>query len=269
MGNEWFGVRYNYSMAAGLSDFWGPGSHVCNANVYMNGAFNIDGTVVKQDFEVMRASADARTRPADLHVTANLRVAGVDVYNLDQTYPISFDVHFAPKRSGNLLQARYHFVIVVVPVTVEGGITGKVGLDFNVNGGVMRDCVADRVGLGATGALKPWTELDAFASAAVDVHLVSAGVKGTLSLVHAALPLSENVQIYPDNPSDPNSLAVRSNSALDFSIDSLSGKLTAFVKVNYLFGSKTYEKKLFDWAGYHANTHLYQYSFVIPISALR
>ncbi len=263
-GNAWFGVRYNYSVGAGLRDFWGPGSRMCDANAYINGAFNVDGTIVKQEVEVMRASAEARTEPNDLHVAANLRVAGVDIYNFDHNYPLSFNVTFSPKRSGDLLHVRYDFVIAFVPVKVEGGISGELGLEFSASGGLTRDCAHDGVQLSATETLKPWVELDAYVSAAVNLHLVSAGVKGTLVLVDLSLPLSENVYIYPWQ-GDPTRPALSRSSELNLNVEALSGKITLFVKVPF----HTYESKLFDWSGFHSNTKLYKYSFLTLLSALR
>ncbi|HVV88173.1 MAG TPA: hypothetical protein VHE35_34265 [Kofleriaceae bacterium] len=127
------------------------------------------------------------------------------------------------------------FMVGVVPVTVSAGLSGSVGLAMSVS--------SDTV------TMEPSVDLTADVTAGVgaedELGGATAGVKGSLTLIHAGLPIS--MRVYPSG------FTWKYDVTGQLTIETLSGSLSlfaeAFVKFAGFSASMEYSYKLFSWTG--------------------
>ena len=122
-------------------------------------------------------------------------------------------------------------------------------------------CDAADPRLSIKGRFEPKAGVGAWVTAAVDLFLVSAGIRGDLTLIEAGLPLDAGVSVGKDaRTAEP--LAVAS-ATLDLVLQELSGAVSVFVTVLGI----PFEHELFSWDGLHQTVHLWRESARVPLRA--
>jgi len=96
----------------------------------------------------------------------------------------------------------------------------------------------------------------------VGANVLGAGGEGTLDLVKIGLPLTTSVSVKPFADTSEAALSVNLDSQLDLS--TLSGKLSAFIKV--LKWKKS--KALYSWNGASSSTELFDFNWDMNLSQL-
>ncbi|MBX3211660.1 MAG: hypothetical protein KF850_06480 [Labilithrix sp.] len=105
---------------------------------------------------------------------------------------------------------------------------------------------------------EPWTRADAFADASLDVGLAAAGVHIDLLLIRLGLPTGASVAA-------ANGGAVKMQTGSTLSVDALSGRVSAYVRIGVPPLSTTWEATLFSWDGLHDSTLLFGSAVTAPI----
>ena len=161
------------------------------------------------------------------------------------------------------------FVVAAIPVTVEAGITGGLGMDLKPSFGFVNQELADDDAghvylVSATLALSPWADLEAYASAAVGVPGLKAGVRGKLVIVKTAVPFSATVRTGAANVDTSASLLEKLDNAywyldfgskVDVELEALSGELEVFAEII----AADYAKTLASWPGYVTERTIWDY----------
>ncbi|RKH63262.1 hypothetical protein D7V93_09015 [Corallococcus llansteffanensis] len=192
-------------------------------------------------FDVVRATAKATSKQNEnkANLVAKLYVVGAELYSQEVPFqPIgsipeynktflskSFDMKFFESPD-------IRYTIFFIPVKVKAGAYGKAGVTVNA---ALKPTAAKLSAI-ATG------NIYGEATAAADVWVVSAGVKGTLTLVEASLPTSAQLAL-----TTCGDLAWDLKSG--FTLKTLSGKLEAFVKVKLFIFKKTVSLTIAKWSG--------------------
>lgn len=260
-GNSYFGADYNYGAGWELNATSLMPAGTCqtfNARIYAYLVANARVFGTSREVVYARAEATANDSP-QIGYAVQVRVLGSDIYNSSHTYPATFSLAISPHTpKKELFRATGHFVIVAIPVSVSGGVTGQMGLDAGLNGGLQPGC---KFNLNAN--VKPWAQLDGFAEAAVDVWFASAGVRGYLTLVRAELPLVVNLSVYLDAYASKLMFHVDSN--LHFVLQTLDGRITLFVRA---FGSDLGELEIASFSGLRTDTTLFDEHRTVQLASL-
>lgn len=109
------------------------------------------------------------------------------------------------------------FIVVVVPVTVEGGIEGNV--DFNV--------ALISPGAGLAVSVTDTFTLSSYIDAKVDALIVASGVVGTIDVINQKLTFSANQGF---STPGVNTLSFNMGASLDTELKLLKGEISAFVE---------------------------------------
>ncbi|GMU04860.1 hypothetical protein [Corallococcus caeni] len=188
-------------------------------------------------FDVVRATAKASAKQGSQQssMEAKLYVVGIELISKSvqsatvEEKPLyqydALDVHFF-----NTPEIRY--TIFFIPVKVQAKAFGKAGLTVK---SVLKPTAA-KLSVVAEG--KIYGE----GTAAADVWVVSAGLKGTLTLIEASLPTSGQLAL-----TTCGDLAWDLKSG--FTVKTLAGKLEAFVKVKLFIFKKTVSLTIAKWSG--------------------
>jgi hypothetical protein len=210
--------------------------------------------------------------------------------------------------SGTLFEVCQRFTVGPVPMSISAGLSGGMGIAFgphmDVDYGLPNvQAVLD----GSTKAedqegfftaqlgvkIRPYAFLDVFATAAIDLVVVAAGVKANITLINASLPFvaafgvgadlaiqrskAVPVEVVKDNMGnalldDLNNIVQRQdlvlvlptfaidfNTGMDLDIRTLDGYISLFAKVDLGFWGKTYQKKIVSWQGPRFSFPLFSY----------
>jgi hypothetical protein len=103
--------------------------------------------------------------------------------------------------------------------------------------------------LGVAFNVTPWASLYVGAEAALSAGFISAGVRGQVELLRVGVPLTlaTALRSHPEQPE--RFLTLTTEGTLDLELSSLSGKVGAFVEIDAVFASKSWEFTFFEWAG--------------------
>lgn len=160
-----------------------------------------------------------------------------------------------------------------IPLHIFFGGTAMAGLVVKANGTVSsstpcadanRSRASDNQTFGfRTGAgFEPFARADAFGDASLDVGVAAAGLHIDLLLVRLGLPTSVNVAV-------TNGKEAGIDTGSNLSVDALSGRVSAYVRVGVPPLAATYEATLFGWDGIHDEARLWGESVTAPLKLLK
>lgn len=298
LGNRMFGANMGYSFGWKLSqltednvDMLGSVGSPCNLGVSANGALYADVTALYvrqelidawgyfylQDENPNNTDAENPYIPDGLNnnsARAHLEILGKTVWDPEPAgegmSPTIFNVVTADNSiSETFFETSYTFVVVIIPVSVGGGVAGRLGVSISLVGGTMDNGKGscEQGNLGFTGTLTPYAAIDAWAFASVDALVVEAGVKINLTLIRVDLPFTNNVLYGIMEGGSELGFNVSSN--LDLVVTVLSGSLLAFVEVCYIVDCSYWEEELFSWNGPSFRVNLFESKFnasLLPVA---
>lgn len=281
VGNDQFNVELSYGFGWSIGEFEGflePGAGDearCHLKPEGYGHFDLTATALFLKQNIIHASAHARIgEPQDaLALPGSVTENTIEVQVLDQDIfdPIEtvVDNTFAVVRDawgegGDIFSAQATFTIVFVPVTVRGGVAGKIGVAYAVGGEVPLDpqsgeCDLIRYG----GEFGPFAQVDGFASVSIDAVVAEAGIKITLTVIRIDLPFGVSVAIGIDP--ETAELILDIESRLDLVVSFLSGKVSAYVRLL----TETLEGTLFAWDGPRFSQNLFDIDVELPLLPLK
>ncbi|MFO0968598.1 MAG: hypothetical protein U0793_23830 [Gemmataceae bacterium] len=213
-------------------------------DVALGASARAGGYLMGREINVIRASGTV-VSPVKGNSRSSLHVylLGQHVINLDKSASASFSLSDS-KSHGIDVHAEYHFSIGPVPMVARLGARGKAGVRY---------LFAIRPGH-ATFQVIPFVEAKVYAECGVDAFLVSAGGGGEVTLLNNELRLGAELDLRMDPSKGP--MLTEHIYAMNH-MDMLSGRVYAWARVNYLFGSHTWEHTLWRWKGIQVNGYLF------------
>jgi len=269
LGGDMFGGRYEVKAgwSTGNWQYVSGGAKVCQARVRTWAFLDARATVLWRELPVAyfdsRAGLSQVTTPgqqdpvATFTTSLDARVLGVTLWTgtYAKTFPTSFHLVASPESSLRSPAVGTSFSIAGVPVNVYGYAAGTAGVDFALHGSGRASCSNNPItelDFEMSGRLAPEATVEGIAELSIGVRgMLEAGVRGRLTLVRLALPLTVDAKA----KWAPASNAVRftANQALDFELGTLDGRLSAYLS---LLGQDVAEEDLFKWDGFTYQTRL-------------
>ncbi len=270
-GSTWgdlgsFGARYHYQTDWGIepagTDAQGQ---VCRVAGQVIGELDSSVTVFGVHQDIVDARLQGTSERQGTTTTLPARVSGhLDILG-ERLYEIPADAsggryrYSTEDRDDRELFSEW-FLVGPIPVKVAAGVAISYGaaISLAISQG---PCDARSPRLAITGKFEPHVGVGGWVTAAVDLFLVSAGVRGDLTLIDASLPLSAGVSVgYDARTAEPLALAT---ARLDLVLQELSGAISVFVSVLGI----PYEHELFSWDGFRQTLRLWRESARVPLRA--
>ena len=145
------------------------------------------------------------------------------------------------------------FSILGIDILIGAEVYYKVGFDYlnrlEYNLDLDKACTANdnSTRISHKIQLTPKADIDFKGSAAIELSILKAGIKGTIKLLAVKLPFNSNFEISNDRLQGLN---ITANTSLKMNIRALDGKTQYFVSADIPFlGEKSKQGDLFDWTG--------------------
>lgn len=250
----------------------GPQTEACSANLSVDGSFSAVGHAYGTDVNIVDAAAKLYTEQSTGKAKIKLDVLGVKVWNRwDNPYTSELQTGLV-KEMKSRTEKKFTTTVYPfgVPVTLGAGVGMAVGMKVDAKARVGGTCSSTPSGTGIdlasiTGTVTPFTQADAFASAAVGVPGFRAGVKCNLVLVRGEMPIAAGSKI----TMSPNRTVTAS---LSFTgkqkFRMLDGNLKAFVDAPLDFLDS--EWTLFAWQGPSIDEEIFKFEKNnLPLDAIK
>jgi hypothetical protein len=201
------------------------------------------GYVINREVNVIKANGSVRS-PAKGKSKASLHVylLGQHVINMDKSADLGYQ-YSDTKQHGIDVHSEFHFAIGPVPMVAHLGARGNVGVKYMV---ALRPAHA-------TFQVTPFVDARVYVKAGVDAWLVSGGGGGEVTLLKDELNIGAELDLNFDSTRGP---ALTEHFYVKNEMTILSGKVYAWARVNYLFGSKEWHFDLWNWKGIQAHGYL-------------
>jgi hypothetical protein len=225
-GNSTFGAGYLGKFTLGAVA--GLGS---NDKIYGEAIGKADVTVLGATGGI-EGKAYGQIRGSTASDNLYLKALGVTLWSHSGNANLTYN----PSWSKTLASASTLIWLGPVPVTLSASGKGTIGLQSGFS----------YAGAQLVAYAKPYGNLTATASAGIDILVASAGVAASLTLINAAVPATASLKLLS---------AVDGKSQFQYDVDvdaqvsSLSGNVSLWAKVWYLFGSKTWSTTVASWSG--------------------
>ncbi|MCU1264526.1 MAG: hypothetical protein JWM21_844 [Acidobacteria bacterium] len=217
-------------------------------NIGLNGSrdlITIDGEVnagcamFSNSFGLLRVTTDLNApRSGTMNARVDVTLAGVTVYNLNQNTTTSWSKTDSLQRTLDK-SLSIPFPGGPIPASLKLGIHGSAGVSYGVAVAPIR----------ASAHVAPFVHTNAYAQFGLDLGIFGAGVEGNLTILNTEGNLAGDVSIDSDN----TGLYYKWNDSYCQSLDMLSGKLSAYVFVDYLIGEHKWNWDIFAWTGFRTN----------------
>jgi hypothetical protein len=276
-GSDDFNVAYAYNFSWGVTDYDhkdAAGNPLfCKANLRAGGTLDVTGSVFGMTRNVVDFDAWAYTKTESndvdyLHEEMSMKILGDNLFQpIDVKQQAEYHWAANPSRSlgknGEGYKTSKTFIILAVPVTVTGGLTGTFGIDMKLDAGIIRDCVGapDLMNIGVATHVKPYIDLNAYVSAGVGWPGLSIGVKGEVVLIEASMPFNAKAGLELQGTNTGANLFLVAKSDLALNLRTLSGKVSVYVE--YIIDSSEWE--LFSWNGYEVKSKLFDFDAKYPL----
>ena len=160
-------------------------------------------------------------------------------------------------------------MVAAIPLTVEAGMTGGIGLDLKPEFGFVNERLEDReanhVYLATLDlTLAPWSDIEVYASAAAGVPGLRAGARGKIVIAKASIPFTMSARTGVANVDHAAPFLNRFHYAnlyfdwgaqLGYEVEALSGRFEVFAEVLLA----DYSKELADWRGLRSGGEAWSY----------
>lgn len=270
LGNTFFEVEYGYGYSAKVDGFDSGTSEeedLCHDDNALSFVATMDAhadvTILGHrvdDLVKATAVAVASDKDSERGVEAAVSVAGMDVYTSGGSRVNAVDDGGSRDFGRSIPGFDAWFNVLGVPIHVEAGATVVAGVDavastgWSCGGG---DTTPEaRLLLTVT----PSLEAQGYASAAVDIGIARAGIKGTLTLIGIGLPIAFDMKILRG--------AIVIENGVDLQLSTLQGRLALFAEVGAGPFSLDAEKTLVSWGGVTRTEQLLHLTRRLPIDLM-
>ncbi len=283
LGDENFNITASYGFGWAIGEFStyadADDPDRCDLRPEAYAHFDVDATALFFSQSLVHAAAHTRLYDAakDAGEADRLQLpAGVDPNRLEvellgiEVVGADLDLDWSDgfnvmrdewSEGGTLVSAGATFTIGFVPVTIAGGVAGRIGVDYTVDFEVPFAAQATCDLFALTGKVSPYAAVEGFASATVNAVVAEAGVKVYLTLLRIDLPFDVSLTL---GINAHNELALRLSSSLDLVVSFLSGRVAAYLRVLW----EEWEATLFSWNGPRFTKSLMDHGIDMPIASL-
>lgn len=277
LGSDNFNITSSYGFGWALGNFTtyaeGEGDgDLCELDPEAFAHFDVHATALFLSENLVHAAAHARLLDGGQGLELppgvdpnrlEVELVGIELVSadLDLGWDDGFDiVADGWSEGGTMISAGATFTIAFVPVTISGGVAGRIGIDYAVDleVGDVQNC--ELVAL--TGKVTPYAGVEAFASATVQAVIAEAGVKVSLTLLRIDLPFEASISLVLD---DQAQIALRVTNNLDLTVSFLSGRVAAYLRILW----EEFEATLFSWNGPRFTKNLMSAKLDLPILSLK
>ncbi|MEL6342225.1 MAG: hypothetical protein AAFV53_03780 [Myxococcota bacterium] len=257
-----FSAEWNAGIGWHLFDI--AGGEVCDINPWFKANANASAHLFAQKIPIIDALVHLHARKDIRKV--DFAIFGGDLINESweskgHATAQRLNYHYAYNKnwgvSQDFVRADFAFTIWIIPVTINGALTGKVGVDYGMNAqlsekqklvGSQTVCYELYGEVAATA--RPYVGVEGRVAMGVGVPGLGFGAYGRLNIVTVALPsrlaVSATSTLDLANPT----ITISGKSSLD--IDTLNGEVGGYVE----FGVR-HEAELFRWRGYEIDVPVF------------
>jgi hypothetical protein len=274
MGNDYFGIGYSYELGFEAD----INAEICQVDVQAVARARAAARVFGKELVLLDAGAEADTVERTVDIWA--RVASTNIFVPQELFdPIAIEVAEIEPLEFNLSRTfekakeqriiETTIIVVVVPLSIEAGIAGKVGVELGLT--VFAEA-ADNNGcpqVNVGGIARPFLGVDGYVEAAIDIFIAEVGIRGDLNLITVSLPFRPSIGVGLKEPAaGPDDFELSVNARLDLNLSTLSGKLAAYAEIGFCPFCYTGRRTLLDWSGPSWNTVLFNQSYAVSLDDL-
>jgi hypothetical protein len=251
-------------------------AHICALEGALTASAGVDAKLLYQSIPLMAASVTMHvdgtqatgkyalkgTLATVLGVQVDVPESPIGESGLSFTQPIKDPKYLAAPLG-------LTFWVGPIPIVVKAGAVASAGLAVNGGGRGQNSCGStayQSVGFSIENQVVPYAKADAFAEGGVGFDIggivgASAGIRVVLNLVTLSVPLATRFDVGGDN-----GVNLYANAAA--AIDALSGYVSLYAEVEFLFFSDSWEVELFSWNGFHLKHPIADWNHTFPMKAL-
>ena len=274
MGNEYFGLGYNYELGFEA----GVNQDICQIDIQAVARAKAFARVFGQELILLDMGAEADTVERTVDIWA--RVASKNIFvpeelidpislSVAEVEPLEFDLirTFEKTKEQKIIETT--IIIVVVPLSLEAGIAGRVGVDLGLT--VLAEA-ADNNGCPSAsvgGVVRPFLGVDGYVAAALDVFIAEVGIRGDLNIITVSLPFRPSIGVRALRLStEPEDFELNIAARLDLELSTLSGTLSAYAEIGWCPFCYTGRFTLVEWEGPKWVTNLFDQTYTVTLADL-
>jgi hypothetical protein len=234
LGGDIFGVVSSYDIGWSLLNL-APSRDENDVDLEVHAVAKTDVRVLGATVPIVEFQASANTGATagedSVHVDNHLQLlGGINVWGLAKDFPATYSIidNMGDDDERDVAQAT--FFILFVPVTLKGGIAGKVGVELALKVGYKHD--EGHLRASAEGVVSPFVQFAGFVFVGIDVGIAQIGIKGSLTIIKVELPFTVGVYIEPVVPVGTTDVVLELTTGTDLKLGftMMSGKIEAVVK---------------------------------------
>ncbi len=269
MGNKYFGLGYNYDLGW-LVD---AQPEICKLQIDNHATFLAYANVFGKQRNLLDAQALFDTEKKNLHL--HLKVAGKDIFTpVDKSWSTPAPLHYevakdygTGKKSASIVKT--YIVVVVVPIKVEAGISGEVGIKLGFTADAVgfdnEQCPKAKVG----GLVEPYVSANGYLEAGIDVVVASAGIRGEVTIIRASTPFNAGLGVaLLQGELKPENFELQVNTKLGVKLQTLNGSIRAYAQVGFCPLCLRGEKEIIGWEGPSLDTVLFDQTYKVNLRDL-
>lgn len=243
----------------------------CSMNPYAYGQFRVGGKFLGIGFDLLNAEGRITSEP-DTESFALLEVVGNEIINESEQLTLDSPdgVEAEENKRQTFFEAGATVVIVYIPISVKGGISGGMGAEVSFGLGVPADANGgcSNGNLGMSFAFTPKASVEGFASVSIDAYFIEVGVKITIVFIEFKFPFTISVSLAGLSSSTFPDAKLEVLATLDMLLEILSGRFSVFAEFCYIVDCELYEADLFRWDGLKFKSNLFTVPLEIKLGPL-
>ncbi len=271
LGSDVLGATLGYEARFGVNGFDVIGDAADPTQFYseklnhsISGKVIASGTLFGKSVPLVDASMKATMQEVDVDFIVN----GQELY-ADPPEQV-FQGSLAPVMDGRSLpqtfvQGSTVVPVLGIPITVKGKIQGEIGVTYTATS-IRNPDPANHLNEQLVASFTPYTSVDAFASASVDLAVIDVGVKGKVTIISLSLPYAAGTHVYvPTGMVDP---AIDVSGDASMKLGMLGGNLRAYGEIDFGLFSESAEVPIFSWGGLHYEKKLWADDYSVSVEPL-
>lgn len=266
LGSDLFGARFAYGLSFEALDVGNDDTCVLQQRV--DATMDVEAKLLGGDITIFEADVGVSDTTASL----SAKVVGQELLSGASNIALGnmTVLRDTKQQSETFFEQSYTIVIGFVPVTLGGALVGAVGLDYGVEAGKQTSTSGGcrLVRSGVVGTVTPVAWVQAQAWAAVDAVVAEAGVKGSLTIVMARLPLKVDVGVGPSRL-NPAALDITLNTEGALLLTFFSGSVSVYLELGVCPLCTSWEEPLIAWDGLQHRIPLFKTKASVRLADLR
>jgi hypothetical protein len=274
MGNDKLGLNYAYDFGF-LID---AEEEICKITVDVGGDLYSAVKAFSHEIVLLDARAWASTVTRDIDVYTRVIDKSIfipkDLFtpihvSAGPVEPIEFNVAKTPQISKDLKIIETIFVVVVVPISIEVGVSGRLGVKLGINGLIMPPNNEECPYVTVEGLVEPFLGVDAYLAAAIDIFIAEAGVRGEVNVITVSVPFRPGVTVRQlGGLPVPANFEIEIGARLDVALSTLSGRIQAYAEIGFCPFCADVERTIIEWQGPRWEQNIFTQTYIVNLGDL-